>query len=76
MGRGTFVQREQTVLPSKLWSYPKNALQQSSDDHSVENTVDCLPFRHIYFMNYTSLSKNVISMGFVLHFANESLRFC
>jgi hypothetical protein len=57
MGRGIVVQQEPTALCSKLWPHPGKALQQSPDKFNVESTIDCLPFRHKFFMNHTLIVK-------------------
>jgi hypothetical protein len=57
MGRGIVVQQEPAALCSKLWPHPGNSLQQSSGNLTVESTIDCLPFRHKFFMNHTLFVK-------------------
>jgi hypothetical protein len=48
-----------------LWPRPRNALQQFSDDMTVENTSHYLHFRHKLVI------KNVISTYLILDFCNE-----
>jgi hypothetical protein len=57
MGRGIVVQQEPTALCSKLLPHPGNALQQSSDNLNLEGTIECLPFRHKFFMYHTLVLK-------------------
>jgi hypothetical protein len=71
MGGGVVMQREPTALCSKLWPRLGNVLQQSSDNLNVENTTDCLPFRHKFYMNHTLFVKNVTRMILILDFCKR-----
>jgi hypothetical protein len=66
MRRGIVVQQEPTALCSKLWPHPGNALQKASDNLNVESTIDCLPFRHTFFINHTLFVKKCDQHGFDL----------
>jgi hypothetical protein len=62
-GRGIVVQQQPTDLCSKLFPHPVNAPQQSSDNFNIESTIDCLLFRHKFFMNHTLIAKRCDQHG-------------
>jgi elongation factor P hydroxylase len=66
MGRGIVVQQEPSALCWNLWPHLGKALQQSSDNLNVENTIDSLPFRHNIFMNHNLFLKKCGHHGFGL----------
>jgi hypothetical protein len=53
------MQKEPAAVSSKLWPQPGNALQQSSDDLNVGSTIECLPFRHKFYMNHALFVKKM-----------------
>jgi hypothetical protein len=74
MGRDIVVQQEPTAHRSKLWPHAGNGLQQSSDNLSVESTIDCLSFRHELFVNNALfVKKNVIGVVLILDFCKRNI---